>query len=495
DLLDRRQHLTRRAPRAVEDSALGPRLHDHHRDVVGARVVQLARDLRSLLDDRLARGDVALTLRDLRSALAVAEDPAHQEHHDQRDRRELHFAARPESECGRHVRGRGEDDDPGDEERPARPRRQRVHRAHPGDAVAHARRRHPDPGDDVPDESGSDPRQARGEAADGDERCEHDHPRSDRHSVVVRDRAAAEPDLELADDGEPGGEHPIDLQRVGTKPEQTHGSTVDAGRSCVISLSADQRPPKDRPTGRSENRPGRRRRERPGPLRSIRSANRPRRIAMRELWDRWAPLAGVLSVACSFVGVMLVLNQPQDKDSDAKIVAYFAEHSHRVEGVVGFFVFLAGLLLLVAFLAALRERLLAADGGSSRSTALAFGAGVASLPLWAMSTLLANATGFAANETSRFRVDPNTFRLLGDTAYFAWVAAVVVSALVVWGTSAVALRTGLLPGWYARLGILTGVVQLFGFFFFPFFVWWLWLIVTSVLLVVRRGPARVAVPQ
>jgi len=216
---------------------------------------------------------------------------------------------------------------------------------------------------------------------------------------------------------------------------------------------------------------------------------------MKQLWDRWAPLTGVLSVACSFVGVMLVLNQPQDKDSDAKIVAYFAEHSHRVEGVVGFFVFLAGLLLLVAFLAALRERLLAADGGSSRSTALAFGAGVASLPLWAMSTLLANATGFAANETSRFRVDPNTFRLLGDTAYFAWVAAVVVSSLVVWGTSAVALRTGLLPRWYARLGILTGVVQLFGFFFFPFFVWWLWLAVTSVLLVVRRGPARAAVPQ
>ena len=71
----------------------------------------------------------------------------------------------------------------------------------------------------------------------------------------------------------------------------------------------------------------------------------------------------------------------------------------------------------------------------------------------------------------------------------------MVSSLVVWGTSAVALRTGLLPRWYARLGILTGVVQLFGLFFFPFFVWWLWLAVTSVLLVVRRGPARAAVPQ
>src|SRR5947209_2047255 len=130
---------------------------------------------------------------------------------------------------------------------------------------------------------------------------------------------------------------------------------------------------------------------------------------MKQLWDRWAPLTGLLSVACSLVGVMLVLNQPQDKDSDAKIVAYFANHSHRVQGVVGFFV--------------------------------------------------------------------------------------VVSSVVVWATSAVALRTRVLPRWYARLGILAGVVQLFGFFFFPFFVWWLWIIVTSILLISRPSPAPARVAQ
>jgi hypothetical protein len=212
---------------------------------------------------------------------------------------------------------------------------------------------------------------------------------------------------------------------------------------------------------------------------------------MKQLWDRWAPLTGVLSVACSFVGVMFVLNQPQEKDSDAKIVAYFAQHSHRVDGIVGFFVFLAGAMLLVAFLASLRERLPA--GGAA---ALAFGAGIASVPLWAVSMLLADATGLSASETSRFRVDPNTFRLLGTASYAAWVAAVAVSALVVWGVSAVALRTGVLPRWYAIAGVPVGIVQLFGFFFFPFFVWWLWLIVTSVLLVARprRAVAPVAQP-
>ena len=109
--------------------------------------------------------------------------------------------------------------------------------------------------------------------------------------------------------------------------------------------------------------------------------------------------------------------------------------------------------------------------------------------------LLANAASFASSETSTFRIDPNTFRLLADTAYFAWVAAVFVSSLVVWGTSAIALRTGVLPGWYARLGILAGVVQLFGFFFFPFLIWWLWIIVTSALLVSRRSAATATATQ
>lgn len=216
---------------------------------------------------------------------------------------------------------------------------------------------------------------------------------------------------------------------------------------------------------------------------------------MRQLWDRWAPLTGVLSVACSVVGTLMVLSQPQDKDSDAKIVAYFAVHSHRVKGWVGFFVFLAGLLFLLAFLTALRERLLTAEGQPGRLSALVFGAGIAAVPLTAVSMLFANATLFASSNTARFHLDPNTFRLLADSAYAAWVSAVIVSALVVWGTSAIALRTGLLPRWYARLGILVGLIQLFAFFFFPVFVWLLWIVATSVLLVRRRpGMRRAAAP-
>jgi hypothetical protein len=216
---------------------------------------------------------------------------------------------------------------------------------------------------------------------------------------------------------------------------------------------------------------------------------------MKQLLERWTPLTGVVAVACSLVGVLFVLDQPQTRDSNAKIAAYFADHSHRVQGVVGFFVFLAGILFLLAFLGTLRERLLAAEGQTGRLTALAFGAGVASLPLWGISMLLANVVSFTVSESSAFTLDPNTYRLLSVASYFTWVAALFVSSVVVWATSAVALRTGVLPRWYALAGIVIGVVQLFGLFLFPFLAWWLWITLTSVLLVARRGLAPAPVPQ
>ncbi len=216
---------------------------------------------------------------------------------------------------------------------------------------------------------------------------------------------------------------------------------------------------------------------------------------MKQLWERWAPLTGVISVVCSLVGVMFVLNQPQTKDSNAKITAYFADHSHRVQGAVGFFVSLAGILFLLAFLGTLRERLLEAEGQPGRLTAVAFGAGVASLPLWAISMLLANAVSLTASESSSFTLDPSTFRLLSVASYATWVAALFVSSVLVWATSAVALRTSVLPRWYALAGIFVGAVQLFGLFFFPFFALWLWIALTSVLLVTRRGLAPATLPQ
>ena len=129
-LLDRLQHLARRGVRIAEHAPLGARLHDDHRDVVGDHVVQLTRDPRPFLDDRLTGGHVALALGDLRAALAVADDAADEQHHHGRDdvigTRVVQVALRPGArrEVDRHDQRQAD--------RKAarrRPDRQRVQRA------------------------------------------------------------------------------------------------------------------------------------------------------------------------------------------------------------------------------------------------------------------------------------------------------------------------------------------------------------------------------
>jgi hypothetical protein len=207
-------------------------------------------------------------------------------------------------------------------------------------------------------------------------------------------------------------------------------------------------------------------------------------------WERWSPLAGVLAVVGMVVAFAVAGNTPDTKDSDAKIISYFASHSHQVKNILGFFLFLAGVLFLLLFFSVLRARLVAAEGGAGRLGALAFGAGVASAVFWMAAVIFFTGPALTANDTGKFHLDPNTFRLLNDTGYELWVSAVVVGALVVWASSAVALRTGFLPRWFGWLGILVGIIQLFAIFFIPAFVYWGWILVTAVLLVWRPAGWR-----
>jgi len=209
-------------------------------------------------------------------------------------------------------------------------------------------------------------------------------------------------------------------------------------------------------------------------------------------WERFSPLAGLLAVVGMVVAFGLVSGSPSSDDSDAKISSYYASDSHQTRSIVAWLVFTAAILLLLFFFATLRARLVAREGNTAKLSALAFGSGVASAVFWAASVFFFAGPGLTADDTNKFKLDPNTFRLVNDTGYAFWVAAVMVGALVVWATSAVALRTGLLPRWFAWLGILVGIIQLFAIFFVPAFVYWGWILVASILLTWRPAPARAA---
>ena len=48
--------------------------------------------------------------------------------------------------------------------------------------------------------------------------------------------------------------------------------------------------------------------------------------------DIWTPIAGVLAALTFVVGLVFVSDSPDDKDTDAQVLAWYADHGHRVRG-------------------------------------------------------------------------------------------------------------------------------------------------------------------
>jgi hypothetical protein len=191
------------------------------------------------------------------------------------------------------------------------------------------------------------------------------------------------------------------------------------------------------------------------------------------------------------VGFVLGSSSPSTSDSDAKILAWYASNSHQHRQIITFFLFLAGALFLVGFLAALRERIADVEDPPSSMCQLAFGAGIASALLWILAIVCFAAPGFTANDAGISAISPDAFRVLNDAGYLIWVAASAMAALTVWATSAVALRTGFLPRWFGWVGVLAGVLQLLAVLFLPALIFWLWVLIAAILLT-SRPTARAA---
>jgi Domain of unknown function (DUF4386) len=206
-------------------------------------------------------------------------------------------------------------------------------------------------------------------------------------------------------------------------------------------------------------------------------------------WDRWGPLAGALGVVCFVVAIVMYGNGP--KDDDQAIVAYFAKSSHQTKYLVAFYFFFAAFLLMLAFLTSLRALLVEAEGAPGRLTALAFAGGVASAVLLLAANAFFAAPAITAKDTSKFKLDPNTYRFINDTGYVFFVTGVMAAVLMVVATSVIALRTGVFPRWFAWVGFVAALTFLVAFFFVPVFVLWGWILVASgYMLLSERRTAR-----
>ena len=197
--------------------------------------------------------------------------------------------------------------------------------------------------------------------------------------------------------------------------------------------------------------------------------------------DLWTPSAGVLAAVTFVIGLILVSNSPDNNDTDAQVVAWYADHGHRVSILIGAYLLAFCGILFLWFVAGLRQRLRAAEGPGGRLANVALGGAVLFVGM-----LWVGAAALGAIPGAESLGDSSPLRT-ADIARF--VPSIGFGAILIFGafgaialidaTSIVAMRTGILPKWFAWLGFVAAVVLLFAVVFLPMIALPIWLLAAS----------------
>jgi hypothetical protein len=200
--------------------------------------------------------------------------------------------------------------------------------------------------------------------------------------------------------------------------------------------------------------------------------------------DVWTPVAGVLAAVTFVAGVILSSASPDSKDSDAKVLAWYASHGHRLANIIGAYLLAFCGLFLLWFVSGLRQRLRAAEGPGGRLANVALGGGVLLVGLlWVGAAALVAISGAESFGGSPALKSADLARFLPQIGFPAILVFAMFGAIaLIDATSIVILRTGVLPRWLAWLGFVCAVVLLFGALFIPMIALPIWLLAASFIL-------------
>jgi hypothetical protein len=208
-------------------------------------------------------------------------------------------------------------------------------------------------------------------------------------------------------------------------------------------------------------------------------------------WERRAGLSGILAVGTVLAGVVVLsrTDEPSDTTTAQQVLQYYKDES---AGIFASSVLIAlGLLLFVVFLAALRNRLHAAEGGSGALSTVMFGGGMATVVLL-FGTVLPNLSGAIAVQDDHNALTPEAAQALAHVGSGFYLGAFMATSIPLAATALAVLRTRVLPRWFGWATAVLAVGMLVPFVDWLLFglVFPIWLIVTSVLL--ARGRTAVA---
>lgn len=219
------------------------------------------------------------------------------------------------------------------------------------------------------------------------------------------------------------------------------------------------------------------------------------RPTVGKLETRVAALAGVASAVMFLLGTA-ILNVPTEA-TDGELVQWWSSNSHQLDALVSMISFtLAGLLFLV-FLAHLRTRLLAAEGGTGTLTTIVFSAGQLFVATLFVAAAARGVISYAVKSPAAGEPLPSValLRYLPQVSYVVLgFCGLLSAALAIAITSLLAFRTrvfGRLLAWLGiacAAGLILANVILIGIGAIPAML--LWTVAMSVAF--WRGGARTA---
>jgi hypothetical protein len=208
-------------------------------------------------------------------------------------------------------------------------------------------------------------------------------------------------------------------------------------------------------------------------------------IKARTAGGKLGALAGLAFAFFFFMGTAM-LDIPHGV-SDQKLTAWWSDSGHQWTVIVSMYLFiLAGLCFLV-FLAKLRSRLLAAEGGASELTSLVVVGGVVFVAMLFVAAAARGGIGFAIKSPGADELLPgaDTLRYFPTIGYAALGAGGLLAAAVAMVTTSwLIVRTAVFGRWLAWVGAVAALlvvlanVALAGVLAIPAML--IWVLATSV---------------
>jgi hypothetical protein len=196
-----------------------------------------------------------------------------------------------------------------------------------------------------------------------------------------------------------------------------------------------------------------------------------------------------LFVVLFIVGTSFFFSGNPDTDKSQDVVkAYWADSGHRDKLHIGWIFIGLSVFALLFFVAALRQRLRAADPDGFYATLATIGGA-----LYATTTLVAfsleDAIKTMSDDTFQKTVYPELIHAADDAGWVIHASGGVGISLLIIAASLAARRMGAVSSVLAWVSVVVGVLCLALVAFFPAFLMLLWLLIVSIGMFVRAGRA------